>query len=130
MRIRGLPVLVVVAGLVLWPAGAQASTQTHECQHPVMTGVEVYHLEGIRTAAACPVALALFSWETSSAAHQNSLYGCHRSSPDAAGYPYLKLHAFRGWKLSLVGKPYGEFTMSRYGRSFRVIGTDFPLNCT
>jgi hypothetical protein len=130
MRFRSLPVLGLLAGLALWPAGAQGSTQTHECQHPVMTGVEVYHLQGIRTAAACPVALALFSWETSSAARQNALYGCNRPSRDAAGYPYLKLHMFRGWKLSLIGKPYGEFTMSRGRASFRVVGTDFPLNCT
>jgi hypothetical protein len=127
MRSRRLSLLAALAVLVLWPAGAQASTPLHECQHPAMTGVEVYHLEGIRTAAACPVALALFSWETSSPRHQDSLYGCNRPSPDAAGYPYLRLHVFRGWKLSLTD---GEFTMSRSGRSFRVTGTDFPLNCT
>jgi hypothetical protein len=124
------PVLVVLAGVLLWPPGAQASAKTHECQQPVRTGVEVYDLRGIAPARACPVALALFSWETSRPAHQDSLYGCNRPTPDAAGYPYLKLHRFRGWHLSLFGKPYGEFVMSRGRASFRVIGTDFPLNCT
>jgi len=130
VRGSGLPVLVVLAGLLLWPSGALALTKTHECQRPVKTGVEVYHLQSITAARACPVALALFGWETSSPARQDALYGCNRPSPEQAGYPYLRLHRFRGWKLSLFGKPYGEFVMSRGSSSFRVIGTDFPLNCT
>jgi hypothetical protein len=123
-------VLAMLSGCMLLPSGAAASVRTHECQHPVVTGVEVYHLKAITTGRACPVALALFRWETSSPAHQDSLYGCNRPAPDAAGYPYLRLHTFRGWKLSLFGKPYGEFVMSRGGSAFRVVGTDFPLNCT
>jgi hypothetical protein len=130
MANRVLPLLVVLAAVIVWPSAAAAATTTHECQHPVRTGVEVYHLHAIATTRACPVALALFAWETSSAARQRALYGCKRPHPDAAGYPYLRLHRFRGWKLSLAGKPYGEFTMTRGASSFRVIGTDFPLNCT
>jgi hypothetical protein len=128
---RGLALAVVVGGFpVGWSGASAAAARTHECQHPVRTGVEVYDLDAITAARACPVALDLFAWETSSAARQEALYGCHRPAADQAGYPYLRLHRFRGWRLSLFGSPYGEFVMSRGRSSFRVIGTDFPLNCT
>jgi hypothetical protein len=116
--------------LAIWSAGASGSVKTYECQKPVRTGVEVYGLRNISSARACPPALALFAWENSSEAHAKALYGCHFPMPNAAGYPYLKLHHFRGWRLSLVGRPYGSFTMSRGSSSFHVGGTDFPLNCT
>ena len=130
------PMLRIVLTLSLWalsaPAAAQASSGLpaglHECQHPVMTGVEVYDLKGVRPATACPVALALFRWEPR---HGNAtrLYGCHRKRPAAAGYPYLKLRRFDGWSLSLTGR-YKAFTMTRGSASFKVTGTDFPLNCS
>jgi hypothetical protein len=109
---------------------ASASTRRYECQKPVRTGVEVYGLRNISRARACPPALALFAWENGSESHANALYGCHRPSPGAPGYPYLKLHHFHGWRLSLSGGRFGSFTMSRRSRSFHVGGTDFPLNCT
>lgn len=116
--------------LVLLPAGASASARMYECQKPVRTGVEVYGLRNISSARACVPALALFAWENASPAHATTLYGCHRPKPEAAGYPYLKLHSFHGWRLSIAGKPFGDFTMSRGSSSFHVGGTDFPLNCT
>lgn len=112
------------------PASSAAMTRLHECQKPIRTGVEVYSLRNITPARACPPALALYAWENSSSAHAKALYGCHFPQPEAAGYPYLRLHSFHGWKLSLVGRPYGLFTMSRGASSFHVGGTDFPLNCT
>jgi hypothetical protein len=126
----GVPAALLVA-LAIWTTGASASpAKTYECQKPVRTGVEVYGLHNIAPARACPPALALYAWENSSEAHAKALYGCHRPKPSTAGYPYLKLHDFHGWKLSLVGRPYGLFTMSRGSSSFHVGGTDFPLNCT
>jgi hypothetical protein len=122
--------LAVTVALVLFaPSGAIASPHFHECQKPVRTGVEIYKLRGISPATACPVALALFAWEASSPARSRALYGCSRPKPEAAGYPYLRLHRFRGYRISLTGK-FKEFTMSRGGSSFEVSGTDFPLNCT
>lgn len=126
--IGGLVTLLAVTALT--PTAAPASARTYECQRPVRTGVEVYGLRHVSSARACPVALALFAWENASQSHARALYGCHRPKPDAAGYPYLRLHHFRGWRLSLVGRPYGSFTMSRDRSSFHVGGTDFPLNCT
>jgi hypothetical protein len=103
----------------LLPAGARAARYV-ECQHPVMTGVEVYRLHNINSRVACPVALALFRWETGGN-RESKLYGCH-----GVGHPYLRLHAFRGWHLKLTP----EFVMSRGSASFAVGGTDFPINCT
>ena len=123
-------VLAATASAVASPAGAARTPKLHECQKPVRTGVEVYGLHDVSTAQACPVALALFSWENASQAHAKALYGCRDPMPNTGGYPYLRLHHFHGWRLSLVGKPYGLFTMSRGNRSFHVGGTDFPLNCS
>jgi hypothetical protein len=122
--------LAVCAGAVstITPGAAAAEPKLHECQKPVRTGVEVYGLKGVSSARACGLALALFSWEN--AGHWEVLYGCRRPSPDAPGRPYLKLHRFHGWALSLRGRPFGEFRMSRERSSFFVTGTDFPLNCT
>ncbi len=120
--------VVAIAGAALAPAGASALPKLYECQKPVTTGVEVYGLRNISRARACPPALALYAWENGSGAHVNALYGCRRPVKESAGYPYLRLHSFRGWKLSLIGKPYGLFTMSRGNSSFHVGGTDFPLN--
>jgi hypothetical protein len=122
--------VAVLIGTVVWPATALASPKTFQCQKPVLTGVEVYGLHNISPARACPPALALFAWENASGAHANALYGCHRPMPESAGFPYLRLHRFRGWKLSLAGRPLRSFTMSRSGSSFHVGGTDFPLNCS
>lgn len=98
-------------------AGAAASV---ECQHPVGTGVEVSRLHDITSHSACPVALALYRWEATGN-HASVLYGCH-----GIGHPYLRLHSFHGWRLSLT--PY--FVMSRGRASFVVSGTDFPVSCT
>jgi len=123
----------VLAALLLLavpaPGRALAQTRFYQCQHPVKTGVEVYDLRGMTPRGACPTALALFAWEYSSEARTRALYGCVRPRPEAGGYPYLRLHRFRGWALSLSG-PEKDFTMTKGSRSFRVTGTDFPLNCT
>jgi hypothetical protein len=102
----------------------QASAMTTvECQHPVRTGVEVFKLSHIASTTACPVALALFRWEHagSPGSGERALYGCH-----GLGRPFLRLHSFHGWRLTLTP----DFVMSRNGASFAVSGTDFPLNCS
>jgi hypothetical protein len=121
--------LAFLAALALLPGAASALPRFHECQKPVRTGVEVWALENIAPARACPPALALFAWENARPSHARALYGCRRPKPDEAGTPFLKLHEFHGWRLSLTGR-YKEFTMSRGKSSFHVGGTDFPLNCS
>jgi hypothetical protein len=119
--------VAVAASLALLPASALALPKAHECQKPVRTGVEVFGLHDITAARACPPALELFTWENAGQSHAQALYGCRRPQPEAAGFPYLRLHSFRGWTLSLRSQ---EFTMSRGKSYFHVSGTDFPLNCT
>jgi hypothetical protein len=118
---RGAAALLALALLLAaLPAGRAQAFKTVECQHPVMTGVEVFKLHDISSARACPVALALFHWE-SGEDHEATLYGCR-----GVVHPFLRLHRFDGWRLSLT--PY--FEMSRGDASFAVSGTDFPLNCS
>jgi hypothetical protein len=129
-RLRLPALLLALAVPVLSaPGTAAAARGFYECQRPLRTGIEVHDLQGISAARACPVARELAGWESSSSADQHALYGCRRPKPEAAGQPFLRLHHFRGWQISLRG-PGGDFTMSRGGRSFAVTGTDFPLNCT
>jgi hypothetical protein len=109
----------IVLLALLCPNHANALT-TIECQHPVMTGVEIYKLHDVTPRRACPVALALFRWETSGN-REATLYGCH-----GIGHPYLRLRSFHGWHLALTP----DFVMSRHNASFAVGGTDFPINCT
>jgi hypothetical protein len=123
------PLVATVLLSALAPAGALASAKVYECQKPVRTGVEVSALHDVTPAVACVPSLALFAWESRSAAHIEALYGCRRPKPDEPGTPYLRLHSFHGWKLSLTGR-YQSFTMSRGESSFHLSGTDFPLNCT
>jgi hypothetical protein len=112
----------VIAGALA--AGPAASAQRlTECQHPLVTGVEVYHLSHVGTATACRVALALFRFEAKPG-NIPKLYGC-TSRP---GRPFLKLRRFDGWSLHIAVS--GPFVMSRGAASFDVTGTDFPLNCS
>ncbi len=114
-----LALAISIMLLCALPTGATAAA-TVECQHPVMTGVEVYELRHITSSSACPVALALFRWETTGR-RERELYGCR-----GIGHPYLRLRRFQGWHLALTP----DFVMSRHGASFAVGGTDFPINCT
>jgi hypothetical protein len=128
LRLPGLLLAVLVVVLSA-PARANASKGFYECQTPLRTGVEVHDLHGVSPRSACPVALELFGWESSSSADQHALYGCTRPKPEDAGYPYLRLHHFRGWQIALRGHE-KAFTMYQGARSFALTGTDFPLNCT
>jgi hypothetical protein len=104
-------------------AARARSVWTVECQHPIVTGVEIYGLHDISIDRACPIALALFRWEIHGR-HRLSLYRCHELG-QRHPHPHLRLHIFRGWRLSLTP----DFVMTRRGASFAISGTGFPLNC-
>ncbi|MGA2469257.1 MAG: hypothetical protein ABSG64_01035 [Solirubrobacteraceae bacterium] len=116
-----LVVAAAAAASLSMSAPAQADTKYTECQHPVVTGVEVSNLRHVSTATACPVALSLYSWENKDA-NGTKLYKCTSSPPGVV----LKLHKFDGWKLSITKS---GFEMSRGQSSFYVSGTDFPIAC-
>jgi hypothetical protein len=123
MRSRLLLGALAVAAACALPtsAPALAATKYVECQHPVTTGVEVSNLRHVSSATACPVALALYSWENKNT-DIPKLYTCTSTPPGAV----LKRHSFDGWKLSIKS---GPFQMSRGNSSFDVSGTDFPIAC-
>jgi hypothetical protein len=100
-------------------AGTAGGTQ---CQQPVTTGVEVFDLRNLSAGRACRVALALYRWEEQGKENrEHLLFGCHGT---ADLYPYLRIHSFEGWHLS-VRRP----LLSHGYMSFDVIGTDFPFSC-
>jgi hypothetical protein len=86
----GCVALASAVALLASPLANSASASSMvECQHPVMTGVEVYKLHHITSRSACPVALALFRWETTAAVSVCStavtgsatpIYGCITST--------------------------------------------------
>jgi hypothetical protein len=129
VRIALAVVALSTAAAAAGPAAAPAANPYHECQKPVVTGVEIWGLHDVGTARACRVALSFYRWENASATRTNELYGCRRPTPSEGGTPYLKLRSWRGWTLSIVGR-YEQFTMSRGRSSFHLGGTDFPLNCS
>jgi len=118
-----LAVLAAAALASLTLSSSAPAASPIECQHPVLTGVEVSHLKNVSSATACPVALALHSWENKGE-NGSKLYLC---AGGPQGKPVLELHSFDGWALS-IGRS-GYFEMSRGRRSFDVSGTDFPLAC-
>jgi hypothetical protein len=118
-----LGALAAVAGVLLSASTSAPAAKYIECQHPVVTGVEISHLRHVSRATACPVALALYRWENKDN-NMPKLYKCTGKPPGTAA---LKLHTFDGWALS-IGKS-GYFEMSRGQSAFYVSGTDFPLAC-
>lgn len=108
-------------------AAATASTKMFECQHPTTTGEEAYDLQHVSGHTACKVVRKLAEWLYEDH-HVDALYRCKRPNSHSTGTPVLKQHSFDGWRLHI--SPHGSFVMSRGERSFKVIGTDFPLNCT
>jgi hypothetical protein len=124
-RMRALPPIGAAATIAaFWLAAASpAAAKTIECQHPVVTGVEVSHLKHVKKHAACKAALALYAWENKDG-HAAQLYSCSSGTPPT---PVLKLQRFDGWNLSIASS--GYFEMSRGRSSFYVSGTDFPLAC-
>jgi hypothetical protein len=126
MTRRGCLAAASVVLLCAWSsssAGGARSVWTVECQHPIVTGVEIYRLRHISIGRACPIALALFRWEVQGK-HRLSLYRCHELG-QRHPRPHLRLQTFRGWRLSLIP----DFVLTRHGASFAVAGTGFPLDC-
>ena len=110
------------AGALAMSVPASAAKYT-ECQHPVVTGVEVSRLRDVSTATACSAALSLYRWDNEDG-HIRRLYTC---TGGPASSPVLTLRTLHGWALHVTKA--GDFEMSRGRRSFYVSGTDFPLAC-
>jgi hypothetical protein len=128
--LAGLALLSVGALLALSSSASAAPTAgpMKECQHPLTTGQEAVNIKGVSPGAACKVVRSLAAWIGTSANGYKKLYECVGASAKKPGRPKLNADEFEGWKLSLVNG-YG-LRMSKPGASFRVTGTDFPINCS
>jgi hypothetical protein len=120
----GLAALVAMAILALGGPAAAAKPASHECQHPLVTGEEAVGVKGVSVAEACKVVRSLGTY-LSKPANIRKLYKC---TGPGSHTPVLLMNEFEGWKLKLARGYW--FVMYRPGASFRVTGTDFPVNCS
>jgi hypothetical protein len=118
--------LLAILALTGSPASA-AKPKVYECQHPLVTGQEAVNPKGIAPKEACKVVLSLGKF-LSKPGNIEALYECQGATPKMPGRPKLLMSEFESWKLKLV-KGY-NFFMTKPGQSFRVTGTDFPVNCS
>jgi hypothetical protein len=118
-------VLCLVA-LTASPAGA-AKPKSYECQHPLVTGQEAVNPKGISPKEACVVVRSLGKY-LSTVKNIEALYECKGATPKMPGKPVLLQTEFEGWHLKLVNGY--NFFMTMPGKSFRVTGQDFPVNCS
>lgn len=107
-------------------SAAAAKPVSHECQHPLTTGEEAVNVKGVSVKEACKAVRALGVY-LSKPGNIEKLYECAGATPKKPGRPVLLMHEFEGWKLKLSGY---NFVMHKPGASFRVTGTDFPINCS
>ncbi len=104
------------------PASA-ATPKSYECQHPLVTGQEAVNPKGVTPKEACKVVLSLGKF-LEKVPNIEKLYKC---TGPGGHTPVLLMDQFEGWKLKLQNY---AFIMYKPGASFRVTGTDFPVNCS
>jgi hypothetical protein len=114
--------LLALLALAGAPASA-AKPKSYECQHPLVTGEEAVNPKGVTPQEACKVVRKLGAF-LSKVPNIRKLYACTGPGHHT---PVLKMHEFEGWKLKLQNY---AFVMYKPGASFRVTGTDFPVNCS
>jgi hypothetical protein len=118
--------LLCLVALSASPAVA-AKPKSYECQHPLVTGQEAVNPKGISPKEACVVVRALGKY-LSTDKNIETLYECKGATPKKPGRPVLLQTEFEGWHLKLVNGY--NFFMTMPGKSFRVTGQDFPVNCS
>ena len=118
--------LLVLLAVSNSPASA-AKPKSYECQHPLVTGQEAVNPKGISPKEACVVVRSLGKY-LSTVKNIEALYECKGATPKKPGKPVLLQTEFEGWHLKLV-KGY-NFYMTMPGKSFKVQGQDFPVNCS
>jgi hypothetical protein len=105
------------------PASAAGKNKSYECQHPLVTGQEAVNPRGVTPQEACKVVRSLGKF-LEKIPNIRKLYVCKGPGNHT---PVLKMTEFEGWKLKLQNY---AFIMYKPGASFRVTGTDFPVNCS
>jgi len=120
-----LTALIALSGAAVGTAAA-AGPKYYECQHPLTTGEEAVNPKGISPKEACKVVRSLGSF-LGKPGNIEKLYECRGATARKPGRPVLLMNEFEGWKLKLANY---DFIMYKPGASFRVTGTDFPVNCS
>jgi hypothetical protein len=118
--------LLALLALAGTPANA-AKLKEYECQHPLVTGQLAINPKGISPKEACVVVRALGRY-LSTDKNIETLYECKGATPKKPGKPVLLQTELEGWHLKLV-KGY-NFYMTMPGKSFKIQGQDFPVNCS
>jgi hypothetical protein len=120
--------LLVLLALNGSPASA-AKPKVYECQHPLVTGWEAVNPKGVTPKEACAVVRKLGEYELKSPKNIEALYECKGANPKKPGRPVLLMTEFEGWKLKLVNG-YNFLMTKPGGKSIKVQGQDFPVNCS
>ena len=123
----GAVTLLALLALTNSPASA-AKPKSYECQHPLVTGWEAVNPKGVTPKEACVVVRALGKY-LSSTKNIEALYECKGATPKKPGKPVLLQTEFEGWKLKLVNT-YNFYMPQPGGKSIKVQGQDFPVNCS
>src|ERR1700761_8885960 len=124
LAVAALAATALLARLVLTGGSAAAAKpKSYECQHPLVTGQEAVNPKGVTPQEACVVVRSLGKF-LSKVPNIRKLYVCKGPGGHT---PVLKMTEFEGWKLKLQNY---AFIMYKPGASFRVTGTDFPVNCS
>src|ERR1700761_7020753 len=129
LAVAALAATALLARLVL-PGGhaAAAKPKSYECQHPLVTGQEAVNPKGISPQEACVVVRSLGKF-LSKVPNIEALYECKGATPKKPGTPVLLQTEFEGWKLKLVNG-YNFYMTQPGGKSIKVQGQDFPVNCS
>jgi hypothetical protein len=122
-----LAAVALLAMLGLSSTANAAKLKEYECQHPLVTGQLAINPKGLTGKEACVVVRALGKY-LSKPKNIETLYECKGATAKKPGRPVLLQTEFEGWKLKLVNGY--NFYMTKPGKSFRVAGQDFPVNCS
>jgi hypothetical protein len=119
--------LLAVMAISLGGPQSASALKTYQCQHPLTTGQEAFHLKNVSPGTACKAVRALARF-IENGSRSGRLYRCVGLTMSHPGRPVLKIHRLAGWNLRIAHQY--QFEMFRGVSSFSVSGTDFPLNCT
>lgn len=122
-----LSAICLLAAIGLGGPQSASALKTYQCQHPLTTGQEAFHLRNVNPKTACKAVRALARF-IENGSRPGRLYRCVGLTMSHPGRPALKIHRLAGWNLRIAHEY--EFVMFRGRSSFAVSGTDFPLNCT
>jgi hypothetical protein len=99
LTVTALSAICLLTTIGLGGAPSAVALKTYQCQHPLTTGQEAFHLRNVSPTAACKAVRALARFiENGSRAGQ--LYRCVGLTMSHPGRPVLKVHHLAGSRTS------------------------------